>query len=101
MNAMIQVRDLRKTYRMGEIDVPALRGLSFIIQRGEFVAIMGPSGSGKSTLMNLLARQTALENVALPLVYLGGVPGEERYGRAQQMLELVGMGDRLHHRPQE
>ena len=145
MDAMIQVRDLRKTYRMGEIDVPALRGVSFAIRRGEFVAIMGPSGSGKSTLMNLLgcldtpsggqyildglpvdkldrnllaavrnrkigfvfqqfnllARQTALENVALPLAYLGRVPGEERRARAREMLELVGMGERLHHRPPE
>ena len=145
MNAMIQVRDLRKTYQMGDIDVPALRGVSFSIQRGEFVAIMGPSGSGKSTLMNLLGcldtptagqyildglpveqlernllaavrnrkigfvfqqfnllpRQTAQENVALPLVYLGGVPTAERLERAKQVLEQVGLGERLHHRPKE
>jgi putative ABC transport system ATP-binding protein len=145
MDAMIQVRDLRKTYQMGEIEVPALAGVSFDIQRGEFVAIMGPSGSGKSTLMNLLGcldtpggghyildglpvdeldrdllaavrnrkigfvfqqfnllpRQTALENVALPLVYLGGVSAEERAARAQEVLELVGLGDRIDHRPKE
>jgi putative ABC transport system ATP-binding protein len=145
MGAMIQVRDLRKTYYMGEIEVPALRGVSFDIKRGEFVAIMGPSGSGKSTLMNLLGcldtpsegryvldglpvdqiernllaavrnrkigfvfqqfnllpRQTALENVALPLVYLGGVPAEERLARAEEMLALVGLGERMHHRPKE
>jgi putative ABC transport system ATP-binding protein len=145
MDPMIQVRDLRKTYRMGEIDVPALRGVSFRIQRGEFVAIMGPSGSGKSTLMNLLGcldtpsggryfldglpidqldrdllaavrnrkigfvfqqfnllpRQTAIENVALPLVYLGGVSADERRARAQAVLEQVGLGDRMQHRPKE
>jgi putative ABC transport system ATP-binding protein len=145
MSIMIQVRDLRKTYTMGDIEVPALRGVDFDIMRGEFVAIMGPSGSGKSTLMNLigcldtptigrymidglpterldkdqlaavrnrkigfvfqqfnlLPRHTALQNVALPLVYLGGVAHDERHARAQQVLELVGLGDRLDHHPRE
>jgi putative ABC transport system ATP-binding protein len=145
MDTMIQIHELHKTYHMGEIEVPALRGVSFTIERGEFVAIMGPSGSGKSTLMNLLGcldtpdegeyildglavawldrdllaavrnrkigfvfqqfnllpRQTALENVALPLVYLGGVPAAERLAYAREMLELVGLGERLEHRPRE
>jgi putative ABC transport system ATP-binding protein len=51
---MISVADLRKTYVMGDVEVNALQGVSFTIQRGEFVAIMGPSGSGKSTLMNMI-----------------------------------------------
>jgi len=51
---VIQTRELKKIYKMGEIEVHALDGVSFSIQRGEVVSIMGPSGSGKSTLMNLL-----------------------------------------------
>lgn len=54
MDNVIEVRDMTKFYQMGEVEVRALRGISFDIERGEVVSIMGPSGSGKSTLMNML-----------------------------------------------
>lgn len=58
MPAFIEAVELQKTYRVGKIDVPALRGISFSVNKGEFVSIVGPSGSGKSTLFYLLGGLT-------------------------------------------
>ena len=54
MNELIRVEEVHKTYRMGDVEVPALRGINLTIANGEFVAVMGSSGSGKSTFMNIL-----------------------------------------------
>ncbi len=62
MSVFIEARDLRKTYRVGKIDVPALRGISFRVERGEFVTVVGPSGSGKSTLFYLLGGLTRADS---------------------------------------
>ncbi len=142
--AAIDVRDVTKTYDLGDVKVEALRGVTFTISRGEYVAIMGPSGSGKSTLMNLLgcldrptqgnylldgtdvstlsddalanirlrklgfvfqgfnllARTSAMKNVALPLFY-AGVGTKARNGMAATQLREVGLGDRMDHKPSE
>ncbi len=52
--SVIEIQDLKKIYRMGDMEVPALNGVSVVVERGEMVAITGPSGSGKSTLMNII-----------------------------------------------
>lgn len=67
---VIDIRDITKTYKMGEVEVHALRGVSLKIFEGEFLSIMGPSGSGKSTLMNILG---ALDQPTAGAYYLDGV----------------------------
>ncbi|HDI73305.1 MAG: lipoprotein-releasing system ATP-binding protein LolD [Candidatus Altiarchaeales archaeon] len=142
--AIIKLEDVWKIYHMGEVEVPALRGLNLEIYPGEFVAIMGPSGSGKSTAMNmigcldvptrghiflegqdisrlhesdlaqirgktigfifqtfnLMPGLTALENVMLPMTFQG-IPRHEREMRAEKLLNLVGLSDRINHKPTE
>src|SRR5450432_1135794 len=62
MPAFIEAVELRKTYRVGKIEVPALRGISFSVQKGEFVSVVGPSGSGKSTLFYMLGGLTRADS---------------------------------------
>ncbi len=62
MSPFIEAIELRKTYRVGKIDVPALRGISFSVQKGEFVSVVGPSGSGKSTLFYVLGGLTRADS---------------------------------------
>lgn len=87
----LKVKDLSRTYGQGEGRVEALRGVSFEVQRGEFVAVMGPSGSGKSTLMHLLGgveRPTAGE-IELEGVDLLALPEEKRTLFRRRQIGLV------------
>jgi hypothetical protein len=141
---IITVNNINKTYKNGALELQVLKNISFKVNKGEFLAIMGSSGSGKSTMMNILAcldsqyegtyildgidiskltenqlseirnkkigfifqsfnllpRLSALENVELPLVY-SSVPKAERHKRAAELLEMVGLKDRIHHKPNE
>ncbi|MFH1209658.1 MAG: ABC transporter ATP-binding protein [archaeon] len=144
LKTLIQLRNVEKIYKIGEVEVPALRGLNLIVREGEFLAVLGPSGSGKSTMLNsvgcldiptrgtihlgefdieslsesdlaqirgkkigfifqsfnLIDSLTALENVMLPMVFQK-VPEEKRRKRAIMLLEKVGLGHRINHRPSE
>jgi putative ABC transport system ATP-binding protein len=146
MPTVISVRNLVKTYVVGEVQVKALRGINLDVQSGEFLAVSGTSGSGKSTFMhivgcldkptsgqylldgedvsrmskdalaavrnkkigfvfqgfNLLSRTSALDNVELPLLYGKGAPKTaDRHKRATEMLDLVGLGNRTDHHPNQ
>jgi putative ABC transport system ATP-binding protein len=129
MPVMAQVIDLYKNYYLGSVTVEVLKGLNLSFDEGDFVALMGPSGSGKSTILdgrdvstlsdnalseirskylgfifqsyNLLPQYTVIENIEVPLLYQGIRLNEKTRKRCIELAEMVGLGDRLDHRPMQ
>lgn len=141
---ILEMQHIYKNYQQGKLEVPVLKDVNFLMEEGEYVAIMGPSGSGKTTLMNLigcldkptagnflldgmdvskcsenemsdmrlhklgfvfqsfhlLAKQSAIENVMMPLNY-AGVPKKQRREIAFAALERVGLADRVDFLPNQ
>jgi putative ABC transport system ATP-binding protein len=89
MPLMIQVEDVRKTYRIGKIDVPALRGVSLAVEQGEFVTIVGPSGSGKSTLFYIMGGLTHADSGR---VIIGGINFTELSDTARTRMRKTRIG---------
>ena len=75
MTAILRTIDLKKSYKVGKLDVPVLRGISFEVAAGEFVAVMGPSGCGKSTLLHLLGGLLSVESKVFEIDVRIGVSG--------------------------
>jgi len=141
---LLELKDVCKVYKMGDVEVKALCGVNLKVYKGDFVAVMGPSGSGKSTMVNsmgcldvpttgsiflaghnishlpesklaqirgktigfvfqqfnLVSTLTAIENVMLPMIFQR-VPKEKRVRRARELLKLVGLEERMFHKPNE
>lgn len=141
---IVRTRGVRKVYKMGKLELEALKGIDMEVKRGEYISIMGPSGSGKSTLFNMIGAldkptegkvyidevdvaqldayelawlrcrkigyifqtfnlipvMTALENVTLPMIF-AGMPTDDSIEKGIELLELVGLGSRIQHKPLE
>jgi len=141
---VIELKKVWKTYYMGKVSLDVLKGINLVINKGEFVVIVGPSGSGKSTMMNqvgvldvptsgtiylndidistlsesdlaqlrgktigfvfqqfnLIPTLTALENVTLPTIFQN-VSEKERLEKAEALLRMVDLGERMNHKPNE
>ena len=144
MSNLIETIDITKIYKLGKVEIAALKNINLTVKKNEYLALIGASGSGKSTLMNILGcldtpssgkyilqdedvsqltddglarirnkeigfvfqafnlipRMSALENVALPLIY-AGIKKQDRLEMAEQKLIDVGLKGRIHHKPNE